>query len=88
MPASELSRWTCVGTGLALVGRTVLSIWEDNTCRATVRLSAADVAELSSVRPAQHTRSGMMTGCAPRVPEPTGYPRAQCGKVVRGVVTV
>ena len=27
-------------------GRTILSIWEDNTCRATVRLSPADVAEL------------------------------------------
>jgi len=24
----------------------VLSIWEDNTCQATVRLSPADVAEL------------------------------------------
>ena len=26
--------------------RMVLSIWEDNTCQATVRLSPADVAEL------------------------------------------
>jgi len=30
----------------AETGRTVLSIWDDNTCRATVRLSPADVAEL------------------------------------------
>ncbi|MHB1008559.1 MAG: hypothetical protein ACYC1E_04775 [Propionibacteriaceae bacterium] len=30
----------------AETGRTVVSIWQENTCQATVRLSAADVAEL------------------------------------------
>jgi hypothetical protein len=30
----------------AETGRTVISIWQENTCQATVRLSAADVAEL------------------------------------------